>query len=216
MINKDFTMSTALRQDLVLDLAAVSASMLPVVGGKAANLGELIRAELPVPPGVCVTTEAYRQVAASTAIDFHALSAAGPEELKRLSESAKLFAHSHTHFSSEIMSHNVKFILWTHLAGRAREALLAAPIPTAVAEAVADAYAHFGSNVPVAVRSSGAAEDLPYASIAGQQDTCLHIIGPDAVLDAVRRCWASLWTDRAVVYRRTNGIDHRAARFAVI
>ena len=178
-------MTSDLQQDLVLDLAVIDASMLPLVGGKAANLGELIHANLPVPPGICVTTEAYRQVAASAAIDYDAFSTAGPEELKRL-------------------------------AGQAREALLAAPIPPAVAKSIADAYVALGRNVPVAVRSSATAEDLPYASFAGQQDTYLHIIGPSAVLDAVRRCWASLWTDRAVVYRTTNGIDHRAARLAVV
>jgi len=172
-------------QPLVLDLAAVDASLLPVVGGKAANLGELIRAGLPVPPGVCVTTEAYRQVAATAAIDFDALDTAGGEDLKQV-------------------------------AGRAREALRAAPIPAPIAQAVVAAYARLGEDVAVAVRSSATAEDLPYASFAGQQDTYLHVIGPDAVLDAVRRCWASLWTDRAVVYRATNGIDHRAVRLAVV
>jgi len=178
-------MTSALKNNLVLDLAAIDASMITLVGGKAANLGELIYAHLPVPPGICVTTEAYRQVAASAAIDYDAFSAAGPEELKRL-------------------------------AGQARDALLAVPVPTAVAEAVVVAYVGLGSNVPVAVRSSATAEDLPFASFAGQQDTYLHIIGRDAVLDAVRRCWASLWTDRAVIYRTTNGIDHRAARLAVV
>jgi pyruvate,water dikinase len=178
-------MIPAHQQDLVLDLASIDAGMLPLVGGKAANLGELIHANLPVPPGICITTEAYRQVAASAAIDYDAIAAAGPEELKQL-------------------------------AGQAREALLAVPIPTAVAEAIVVAYVRLGNNVPVAVRSSATAEDLPYASFAGQQDTYLHIIGRDAVLDAVRRCWASLWTDRAVVYRTTNGIDHRAARLAVV
>ena len=181
----DSAMTSDLQQDLVLDLAAIDAGMLPLVGGKAANLGELIHAKLPVPPGICVTTEAYRQVAASAAIDYNALDAADKDELMRL-------------------------------AGQAREAILGVPIPPTVAEAIIAAYAQLGSNIPVAVRSSATAEDLPYASFAGQQDTYLHIIGPHAVLDAVRRCWASLWTDRAVVYRTTNGIDHRSARLAVV
>src|SRR5262245_20983950 len=181
----DRAMTSDLQQDLVLDLAAIDAGMLPLVGGKAANLGELIHAKLPVPPGICVTTEAYRQVAASAAIDYDALDVAHTDELMRL-------------------------------AGQAREAMLAVPIPPTVAEAIIAAYEQLGSSIPVAVRSSATAEDLPYASFAGQQDTYLHIIGPDAVLDAVRRCWASLWTDRAVVYRTTNGIDHRSARLAVV
>jgi pyruvate,water dikinase len=170
---------------LVLDLADVDASMLPIVGGKAANLGELIRAGLPVPPGVCVTTEAYRQVAAFAAIDFPALEAAKGEDLIRV-------------------------------AGRTREALLAAPVPTAITQAVGEAYTRLGHGVAVAVRSSATAEDLPFASFAGQQDTYLHVIGRDGVMDAVRRCWASLWTDRAVSYRASNGIDHRDVRLAVV
>jgi len=178
-------MTSAPKSNLVLDLAAIDASMIALVGGKAANLGELIRANLPVPPGICVTTEAYRQVAASAPIDYDAFGVAAPEELKRL-------------------------------AGQAREALLAVPIPTAIAEVIVNAYGQLGNSVPVAVRSSATAEDLPYASFAGQQDTYLHIIGRDAVLDAVRRCWASLWTDRAVVYRTTNSIDHHTARLAVV
>jgi pyruvate,water dikinase len=172
-------------QDLVRDLSAVDAGMLPIVGGKAANLGELIGAGLPAPPGFCVTTEAYKRVASSAAIPFDALASAKTEDL-------------------------------AGLAARAREALLAAPIPEEVASAVRDAYARLGSAAPVAVRSSATAEDLPFASFAGQQDTYLHIIGPDAVLDAVRRCWASLWTERAVVYRTTQRIDHRAVRLAVV
>src|SRR6185503_19311176 len=170
---------------LVLDLADVDAGMLPVVGGKAANLGELIGAGLPAPPGFCVTTEAYRRVASAAAIPFEEFASAKTDDLARL-------------------------------AGLAREALLAAPIPAEIASAVRDAYARLGSESPVAVRSSATAEDLPFASFAGQQDTYLHIIGPDAVLDAVRRCWASLWTERAVVYRTTQRIDHRAVRLAVV
>ena len=73
-----------------------------------------------------------------------------------------------------------------------------------------------GDDVPVAVRSSATAEDLPQASFAGQQDTYLNVVGAEAVVDAVRRCWASLWTERAVSYRATNGIDPRAVRLAVV
>src|SRR5207302_2601552 len=104
------------------------------------------------------------------------------------------------------------------LAGRARSALLTAPVPVAVTEETTRGYAQLGGNddVPVAVRSSATAEDLPFASFAGQQDTYLNVIGPDAVLDAVRRCWASLWTDRAVSYRASNHIDPLTVRLAVV
>ncbi|MGC4051419.1 MAG: PEP/pyruvate-binding domain-containing protein [Paludibaculum sp.] len=169
----------------VLNLSAAGATMLPLVGGKAANLGELIRAQFPVPDGVCVTTEGYHAVAASARIDFDALASARPEDVAAL-------------------------------ASDARRALLTAPVPSAVAQEIEEAYHSLGAQVPVAVRSSATAEDLPNASFAGQQDTYLHVIGAGAVLDAVRRCWASLWTERAVVYRSKNGIDHRAVRLAVV
>jgi rifampicin phosphotransferase len=163
--------------ELVLDLGYLDAQLLPVVGGKAANLGELIRAGFPVPAGFCITTAAYQQVAE------HAFAAgAVPEKL----------------------------------AERARAAILASPVPAGVAEAMGHAYRALGDSVPVAVRSSATAEDLPWASFAGQQDTFLNIVGADAVLEAMRQCWASLWTDRAVSYRTTSGIDHATVRLAVV
>ena len=102
------------------------------------------------------------------------------------------------------------------LAARAREAVLDAGIPADVEDAVRSAYSALGSEVPVAVRSSATAEDLPFASFAGQQDTYLNVVGADAVLQAVRKCWASLWTDRAVSYRASNGIDHATVTLAVV
>jgi phosphohistidine swiveling domain-containing protein len=104
----------------------------------------------------------------------------------------------------------------TQLGERARAALLATPVPARIADAVCRAYLALGEKVPVAVRSSATAEDLPSASFAGQQDTYLNVVGVDAVLDAVHRCWASLWTDRAVSYRTDAGIDHRAVQLAVV
>jgi pyruvate,water dikinase len=181
--------TTAAVNDLVLTFDRIDAAMLPAVGGKAANLGEMARAGLPVPPGVCVTTEAYRMVAGSALDEIHdAFENTAADDVPTL----------------------------TALADRARAALLAAEVSTAVTEAVAAAYASLGADVPVAVRSSATAEDLPSASFAGQQDTYLNVVGTASVIDAVTRCWASLWTDRAVVYRATNGIDHRTVRLAVV
>ncbi|MGH3821775.1 MAG: PEP/pyruvate-binding domain-containing protein, partial [Pseudonocardiaceae bacterium] len=176
----------ALDRELVLDLGGLDAQLLPVVGGKAANLGELIRAGFPVPPGFCITTAAYQQVAAE-AFSAGAFSVTVPER-----GGPEGFAEA------------------------ARAAILAVPVPPGVADAVQRAYRALGDDVPVAVRSSATAEDLPWASFAGQQDTFLNIIGTDAVIDAVRRCWASLWTDRAVSYRMTNGIDHASVQLAVV
>ena len=163
---------------LVLDLAHLSADQIGAVGGKAANLGELIRAGFDVPPGFCITTEAYRLAVRGTAVE------AGT--------------------STD--------------APAARAAVLAAPFPEPVADAVRDAYARLesGGDGPVAVRSSATAEDLPGASFAGQQDTYLNVAGIDDVLDAVHRCWASLWTDRAVAYRTAQGIDGSGVALAVV
>jgi pyruvate,water dikinase len=178
--------------DLIRPFAAIDRTALSIVGGKGANLGELTRAGFPVPPGFCVTTAAYALVAAGAGLEpiLDALAATRPEQTERLAE----------------------------LAAAARERLLAAPLPAAVADAVTGAYLALGDGrpVPVAARSSATAEDLPDASFAGQQDTYLNVVGVDAVLDAVRRCWASLWTDRAVAYRARNGIDHRTVQLAVV
>ena len=175
--------------DLVLRFGDVDRSALPVVGGKAANLGELTRAGLPVPPGFCVTTAAYETVAGGDDLRriLDDLAQTRPEDTERLAE----------------------------LAADAREALLAAPVPPNVLEAIGEAYRALGDGAPVAVRSSATAEDLPTASFAGQQDTYLNVVGEEPLLEAVRRCWASLWTDRAVSYRAANGIDPGGVRLAV-
>jgi pyruvate,water dikinase len=107
------------------------------------------------------------------------------------------------------------------LAGSIRKLLTEAPVPAELVAAIAEAYDKLGARLgaaaaPVAVRSSATAEDLPFASFAGQQDTFLNVVGTDAVGDAVRRSWASLWTDRAVSYRANNRIDHRVVSLAVV
>ncbi len=101
-------------------------------------------------------------------------------------------------------------------AASVRSTVLAAPIPPDLADQIRRAYRALGADVPVAVRSSATAEDLPFASFAGQQDTFLNVVGAEAVVAAVRGCWASLWTERAVSYRSANGIDHRTVRLAVV
>ncbi|MBC3191543.1 phosphoenolpyruvate synthase [Pseudonocardia sp. C8] len=98
----------------------------------------------------------------------------------------------------------------------AGDALRAVTVAEEIAREVRAAYAALGPDVPVAVRSSATAEDLPTASFAGQQDTYLNVVGPGALLDAVRRCWASLWTGRAVAYRATAGVDPGGVRLAVV
>ncbi len=177
--------------EIALPFAAIDHSSVAVAGGKAANLGELTQAGFPVPPGFCVTTEAYALVAEE----------AGLEPM--LAELATARADDTMDLAA--------------VAAAARARLLAAPMPERVAEAIKEAYGQLvhDAPVPVAVRSSATAEDLPFASFAGQQETYLNIIGIEALLDAVRRCWASLWTDRAVSYRESLGIDPHAVRLAV-
>ena len=174
----------------IVPLATLDRSTLPLAGGKAANLGELLQAGFPVPPGFCVTTAAYAEVAQLAGLE-RILAAAQTDTPEALE----------------------------HLAAEARGALLDAPIPEQLAAAVRAAYAELsrdGEPPAVAVRSSATAEDLPDASFAGQQDTYLDVRGEAALLDAIRRCWASLWTDRAVAYRHANTIDQRAVRLAVV
>src|SRR5215204_1793962 len=178
---------------LILSFTAIDRGALAVAGGKAANLGELVRTGFPVPAGFCVTTAAYDLVAADAGLEptLAALAETQPEDTARLAG----------------------------LAGEARSYLSDASVPDVLGRAIAEAYGELGDNGapdPVAVRSSATAEDLPQASFAGQQDTYLNVVGVESVLDAVQRCWASLWTDRAVSYRATKGIDPHGVRLAVV
>jgi pyruvate,water dikinase len=176
---------------IVLPFTAIQRNMLARVGGKGANLGEMTGAGLPVPPGFCITTEAYEQVASEAGLkemlDARTGNADHPEQLAELAQTARSYIQSAT-------------------------------IPEKVANSITGAYRLLGAGepIPVAVRSSATAEDLPFASFAGQQDTYLNVVGTEAVLDAVRRCWASLWTDRAVRYRSSLGIDQSKVQLAVV
>jgi rifampicin phosphotransferase len=176
---------------LILPFTAIDRSALTVAGGKAANLGELLGAGFPVPAGFCVTTAAYDLVAADAGLEPTLVALAGtqPEDTARLAALAK---EARSHLSDAI-------------------------VPDFLRQAIAEAYEGLGDSepVPVAVRSSATAEDLPQASFAGQQDTYLNVAGFESLLDAVLRCWASLWTDRAVSYRATNAIDPHSVRLAV-
>jgi pyruvate,water dikinase len=169
----------------------VDGTRLPDVGGKGANLGELTRAGFPVPPGFCVTTAAYRDfVRASAELDplLDQLDDVAHDDLGRIGA----------------------------LGGRIRAHLESLEIPAGIRTAVLEAWRGLGTDHAYAVRSSATAEDLPSASFAGQQDTYLNVRGDEPLLDAVRRCWASLFTDRAIAYRAKNGFGHRAVLLAVV
>lgn len=177
---------------VVLDVDEIGRSQVALVGGKAANLGELARfREIRVPRAVCVTTLAFDRIVA----DEPSI-AAGIARLSRLNPDDRDSIRA--------------------ISAIVREAIECVVIPDDVATAVADAVATLGEDAAFAVRSSATAEDLPATSFAGQHDTYLNVRGTGAVLHEVRRCWASLFTERAVAYRARNRIAHDAARMAVV
>jgi len=176
----------------VLDFQEIDQTQVALAGGKGANLGELSRIDgLRVPSGFCVTTDAFQRIMA----DAPGLG----DRLDRLSRLAPDDREAIRALSAEV-----------------RASIEEIAIPGDLAAAITGALARLGDDVAYAVRSSATAEDLPTASFAGQQDTYLNVVGPAAVLQHVSRCWASLFTERAVTYRLRNGVDHRAVRMAVV
>lgn len=176
---------------MVVTFSRIGAQDLERVGGKGQNLGALTQAGFPVPPGFCVTTEGYRRFVAGCegfAAWLDRLDELNPDDVAGARE----------------------------LGAAVRAALLAVPLPAELAGEIAAAHAEFGEQHAYAVRSSATAEDLPGASFAGQQDTYLNVRGRDELLAAVRRCFASLFTDRAILYRARNGFGHRDVALAVV
>ncbi len=173
----------------VVELAAAGDAA--VAGGKGASLGELARAGAAVPPGFVVTTDGF--AAAMAAID--------PDGALRASVEAPPAADI-----GEI----------ARVAAAFRERIAAAPLPAPVASAISSGYAALGPDPDVAVRSSATMEDSSAASFAGLQDTYLGVAGPASVLDHVRRCWASLYNDESVAYRRRLGMPERGLAMAVV
>ncbi|MFC4801872.1 phosphoenolpyruvate synthase [Neobacillus sp. GCM10023253] len=177
---------------LVLEFQEVDKTQHLLVGGKGLNLGELSKIEgLQVPEGFCVTTVAYKK-----AIDQNEKFQALLDQLTRLKvEDLKQIGE---------------------ISRKIRQILMQVEIPSDVACAVTHYLSQFGEEHAYAVRSSATAEDLPHASFAGQQDTYLNIIGKEAILQHISKCWASLFTDRAVIYRMQNGFDHKQVNISVI
>jgi rifampicin phosphotransferase len=179
-------------EQYVLDLQEVDETQVALVGGKGAHLGELSRIEgIRVPGGFCVTTDAFQQIVAqapSIGDQIDQLSRLNPEDREALGT----------------------------LGAQIRQTIEEITIPDDLAAAITRALARPGEQAAYAVRSSATAEDLPTASFAGQQDTYLNVVGPAAILQHISRCWASLFTERAVTYRQRNGIDHRTVHMAVV
>lgn len=185
----------AMNSDFVLWFDQYHESHRPLVGGKNASLGELIAAGLPVPPGFAVTTDAYELLR-------------GTGDLRKV-VNALLDQVDHDdpaglrEISTQVRGH-----------------IEAADVDGAITSAVAAAYEQLCErcevdDVPVAVRSSATAEDLPDASFAGQQDTYLWVSGAEDVVSHMRRCWSSMFTDRAISYRHATGYDHQQIAMSV-
>src|SRR5216110_3055433 len=179
-------------EQYLLGLQVVDEMQVAVVGGKGAHLGGLSRIEgIRVPAGFCLTTDAFRRIMAEApSIDDRL------DQLSRLNPDDREAIRT---LSAEI-----------------RRTIEGIAIPGDLAAAITRALAQLGERAAYAVRSSATAEDLPTASFAGQQDTYLNVVGPAAILQHISRCWASLFTERAVTYRQRNGLDHRTVQMAVV
>jgi pyruvate,water dikinase len=176
----------------VLDLADTDATMIARAGGKGANLGELMRiGGVRVPPGFCVTTDAFRRIVA-----------ADPAIARPIDRLARLDAGDRQTVSAA--------------SAEIRRAIEDVTVPADVAAEITGAVAALGEGTACAVRSSATAEDLPTASFAGQQDTYLNITGPAEIVRHVARCLASLFSERAVLYRQRNGFGHQKVEMAVV
>ncbi len=176
----------------VLGFAEIDKTKLSIVGGKGANLGELSRIKgINVPEGFCVSTEAYKRIIKDN------------QELDQLLDQLSLLRPSESEKISQISAKIRKVIEETAIAKE-------------IEEQITSYITLLGKKDAYAVRSSATAEDLPTASFAGQQDTYLNITGKDAILKHISRCWASLFTDRAVIYRMQNGFDHRKVYLSVV
>jgi pyruvate,water dikinase len=163
----------------------------PVVGGKGANLGDMVQAGLPVPPGFVICAPAYREVVQNCDLET------------RIEEILAGVDRGSSVQLQEVERH-------------IRQLFEDIPIADELRQLVVESYRSLGDNVPVAVRSSATAEDLAGASFAGQQETFLNVVGETGLLDAVRRCWSSLFTSQAVFYRHQRGFSDVEVSMAVL
>ncbi|MDP8961796.1 MAG: phosphoenolpyruvate synthase, partial [Actinomycetota bacterium] len=189
--------ATPSRDALVVPLQALDRSSLPLAGGKGANLGELVRARFPVPAGFVATTAAYDLFVVHNRL-AETITRAFTDQT-RDGEVEEGSAGGNGDRTGAAIRHDFE----------------SAAVPNEVERGLLAAYRELGQGA-VAVRSSATAEDLPEAAFAGQHDTLLNVLGEQSLVDAVRSCWASLWTDRAIAYRRRLGIDQGTVKLAVV
>ncbi|MGB7538852.1 MAG: PEP/pyruvate-binding domain-containing protein [Anaerolineales bacterium] len=177
----------------IRNLSELTGGDLPLAGGKAANLGVMIRGGMPVPPGFCITTGAYREFVLRN----------------DLGKEIEAILKTIDRVEPEPLESAAKKIRAWFLSGR---------MPQEIAEEIRAAYRALdsGADAAVAVRSSATAEDLPEMSFAGQQETFLNVIGGDPLLQSAVECWASLWTARAIGYRMRNAVPVEGLALAVV
>jgi rifampicin phosphotransferase len=176
----------------VLGFQDIDQTKLTIVGGKGANLGELSKIEgILVPEGFCISTDAFKGIIGETS------------PIKELLDELSLLQGDDRDKIRE-------------LSGEIRRIIEGIAIPKDIHDAIAHFLSRLGEENAYAVRSSATAEDLPTASFAGQHDTYLNLIGKEAILTHISKCWASLFTERAVIYRLQNGFDHRKVYLSVV
>src|SRR6266498_4180532 len=175
---------------LVAPLSHFGRGSIALAGGKGANLGELIRAGFDVPPGFVITTAAYDLLLQTNGLQV---------DIQEMLASLQIDNPASVTEASQ------------HISG----AIQHASIPDLIAAEALKAYRQLDGSA-VAVRSSATAEDLPEAAFAGQQETFLNVIGEEALLDAVHACWASPWSDRAILYRARQNVDQTSVKLAVV
>ena len=176
----------------VLSFQDVDKTKTMLVGGKGANLGELAKIKgIRVPDGVCISTAALKRIMGET-----------PSINELLDQLSLLKVEDRDKIAE--------------LSDKIRKVIEGIAIPDDIREEIISHLLRFGEKNAYAVRSSATAEDLPTASFAGQQDTYLNIIGKEAILKHISKCWASLFTERAVTYRLQNGFDHRKVYLSVV
>ncbi len=177
---------------LILGFQEIDKTDLMAVGGKGANLGELSKIEgINVPQGFCISTEAFKRIMGETPL------------INKLLEQLSLLK----------VDDREKIV---ELSAEIRKVIEETDIPQDIEDEITPHFSGVDEKNAYAVRSSATAEDLPTASFAGQQDTYLNIIGKEAILRHISKCWASLFTERAVTYRIQNGFDHRKVQLSVV
>jgi len=185
------------RDELIIWFEHINKNDIPIVGGKNANLGEMLNAGIPVPPGFAVTAYAYKKFIEETGI---------ANKIYQLIRETVVDLNDPKQYEEA--------------SKKIRALIESTPIPKAIEKAIRSAYREICrrlniENVPVAVRSSATAEDLPDASFAGQQETYLNVSGEDEVLQKVVKCWSSLFTPRAIFYRTQKGFAHEKVLISV-